>query len=325
MACGIYKITNLINGNSYIGQSVDIKRRWRNEKAAAFNEDSPSYNTVLSKAFRRYCSINQGKVDFSNFSFEILEECLVSDLSKQEQYYIAKYDTYNNGYNMTEGGDTPHTQILTKQQVLQIVECLQTDLEKNSEQIGKDFNVSGRMIRSINNGSCHRFDFLDYPIRQKYVSHPRNTKLRGSLTNPVSIKSTPPEKPKSKCPSNDILFKQLYDTSFTSVGNLYGVSATMVQKWLKQTGAPTKIKEFKAWYKTTILGELEVVIKTPKKLACKSVAQYSLTGELLHEFSSLNAAASSVSTNNYGSVHIKEVCENKRKSAYGFYWRYSER
>lgn len=325
MACGIYKITNLINGNSYIGQSVDIKRRWRNEKAVAFNEDSPSYNTVLSKAFRRYCSINQGKVDFSNFSFEILEECLVSDLSKQEQYYIAKYDTYNNGYNMTEGGDTPHTQVLTKQQVLQIVECLQTDLEKNSEQIGKDFNVSGRMIRSINNGSCHRFDFLDYPIRQKYVSHPRNTKLRDSLTNPIKTASTLPKKPKSKCPSYDILFKQLYDTSFTAVGKLYGVSATMVQKWLKQTEAPTNIKEFKVWYRTVVLEEPEAEVIAPKKLISKPVIQYSLTGEFLREFSSLNAAASFVATNNYGSVHIKEVCENKRKSAYGFYWRYLER
>ena len=27
--CGIYKITNKINGKCYIGQSVDIKRRWR--------------------------------------------------------------------------------------------------------------------------------------------------------------------------------------------------------------------------------------------------------------------------------------------------------
>ena len=27
MICGIYKITNKINGHSYIGQSVDIKRR----------------------------------------------------------------------------------------------------------------------------------------------------------------------------------------------------------------------------------------------------------------------------------------------------------
>ena len=42
MACGIYKITNLINRRVYIGQSIDIKRRWRNQKAAAFNQSSKS-------------------------------------------------------------------------------------------------------------------------------------------------------------------------------------------------------------------------------------------------------------------------------------------
>lgn len=30
---GIYKITNQINNKSYIGQSIDIKRRWRDHKS----------------------------------------------------------------------------------------------------------------------------------------------------------------------------------------------------------------------------------------------------------------------------------------------------
>ena len=30
--CGIYKITNLVNGKVYIGQSIDIKRRWRDHR-----------------------------------------------------------------------------------------------------------------------------------------------------------------------------------------------------------------------------------------------------------------------------------------------------
>ena len=29
---GIYKITNLINGNAYVGQAKDIKKRWTQEK-----------------------------------------------------------------------------------------------------------------------------------------------------------------------------------------------------------------------------------------------------------------------------------------------------
>ena len=29
---GIYKITNLINGKSYIGQSINIKQRWKTHR-----------------------------------------------------------------------------------------------------------------------------------------------------------------------------------------------------------------------------------------------------------------------------------------------------
>lgn len=30
--CGIYKITNNLNGKSYIGYSIDIQRRWSQHK-----------------------------------------------------------------------------------------------------------------------------------------------------------------------------------------------------------------------------------------------------------------------------------------------------
>lgn len=318
MACGIYKITNLVNGHVYIGQSVDIKRRWRNEKSAAFNEKSRSYNTILSKAFRKYCIVNEDSVDFSCFSFEILEECSVDVLNEREQYYISKYNSRIEGYNMTEGGFMPHVQLLTPEHVLQIIDCLRSEPYKSSEQIGKEFGISGRMVRNINSGACHRFDSIDYPIRPKFISNPRNTKLRGTHAEqkpPVSVVQ-------SRCPDLNILFEQLYSTSFTSVGKVYGVSATAVQKWLKEAKVPSKIKEFRLWYQKEILKKALVVKEKSARPAPKSVVQYSLTGTFLHMFPSLNSAATAVSSNNYGSVHIKEVCEGKRKSAYGYCWRF---
>ena len=32
MICGIYKITNTLNTHSYIGQSIDIEKRWKYHK-----------------------------------------------------------------------------------------------------------------------------------------------------------------------------------------------------------------------------------------------------------------------------------------------------
>ena len=50
---GIYKIQNLINQKCYIGQSIDIERRWRDEKRTAFDITTKNYNYPISKAFRK--------------------------------------------------------------------------------------------------------------------------------------------------------------------------------------------------------------------------------------------------------------------------------
>lgn len=78
MICGIYKITNTINNKVYIGQSVDIHRRWKDEKVNAFSIQSTEYQTLKSKAFRKY--------GLENFLFEVIEECSPSMLNEREAY-----------------------------------------------------------------------------------------------------------------------------------------------------------------------------------------------------------------------------------------------
>ena len=43
------------------------------------------------------------------FTFEILEECIPEQLNERESYWIKYYDTVNNGYNCSEGGDQQST------------------------------------------------------------------------------------------------------------------------------------------------------------------------------------------------------------------------
>lgn len=92
---GIYKITNQINGHSYIGLSTHIEDRWDYHK-------NP-YNWEREKDKSLYQAIN--KYGIENFSFEILEECSLEELSEKEKFYVAKYNTFYNGYNMTAGGE----------------------------------------------------------------------------------------------------------------------------------------------------------------------------------------------------------------------------
>ena len=97
MSCGIYKITNILNGHVYIGQSINIEKRWQDHKREARTEGFPQYNYTIHQAFRKY--------GLDNFSFEILEECEQSLLNEKERFWISFYDSYKNGYNETEGGD----------------------------------------------------------------------------------------------------------------------------------------------------------------------------------------------------------------------------
>jgi len=92
--CGIYKITNKINGKCYIGQSNDIHRRWKQELAP-----NAKLNPHLARAFEKY--------GIDNFEFEIIEECQREQLNEREQFYIEIYHSIDPklGYNKTEGGD----------------------------------------------------------------------------------------------------------------------------------------------------------------------------------------------------------------------------
>lgn len=101
---GIYKITNLINEKVYIGQSVNIYQRWHDH---CYKE----YNRHLSSAFAAY--------GIDNFTFEILEETLIEDLTKREEYYIQVYDARNpvKGYNCKEAGTHGRHSLETRRRI----------------------------------------------------------------------------------------------------------------------------------------------------------------------------------------------------------------
>lgn len=93
--CGVYKITNDINGKVYIGQSINVKARWKDHEHSLNRKDSRC--TLLQRAWNKYGE--------ENFSFEILELCPEDMLDSVEIKYINLYDSHNNGYNIEPGGN----------------------------------------------------------------------------------------------------------------------------------------------------------------------------------------------------------------------------
>ena len=92
--CGIYKITNLLTEQCYIGQSVNISDRWKQHCKCGLGIEASATN-VLYNAMQ--------KNGVWNFSFELLEQCSKDQLNEKERFWIQMYQSNKFGLNTTKG------------------------------------------------------------------------------------------------------------------------------------------------------------------------------------------------------------------------------
>ena len=91
---GVYKITNTKTDECYIGQSVDVYKRWSEHCKCGLGIDTPPGNK-LYKAIQDY--------GLENFTFELITECSKEELDSKEKYFIELYQAKEYGYNGTSG------------------------------------------------------------------------------------------------------------------------------------------------------------------------------------------------------------------------------
>lgn len=96
---GIYCIKNKINNKIYIGETLDIEKRWK-EHISLLNTNS-HHSYKLQKEWNEYGE--------ECFEFKSMEVKMVEDAPKSskkyvlyalEYYYMCKYDSIKNGYNV---------------------------------------------------------------------------------------------------------------------------------------------------------------------------------------------------------------------------------
>lgn len=155
--CGVYMFENKINHHKYIGASKHIEKRYKEHLRDM--ENNTQKQKTLYKAFKKY--------GLDNFEFSIIEECLPGDRFKREKYWIDYYNTYEDGYNETRGGegldgapkakgDNHPNSVISEATAKKIISELATTRLPFSE-IAKKYSCSVDIVKDINGGKTHTY------------------------------------------------------------------------------------------------------------------------------------------------------------------------
>lgn len=334
---GIYKITNMVNGKAYVGQSVDIYKRWCSHRIAAFKKESELYEYPIYRAIRKY--------GLENFCFEIVERCEKKKLSERERFWISYYDTFFNGYNQTFGGEA--TKTIPKEYVIGIFH----DLENTNLTLGeiaKNRNVSIETVCAINTGRRWHHD-REYPIRKNKEKTISKCPLCGKRKEKTArlckecwikeVKKTVQGKHVAQIKQDDIIVKpneeELKDlilkNQMTIVAKMFGVTDNAVRRWCKGYGLPTSKIEIEKMRQQLGITEYNKT-KQPITLGpyAKKINRYDLDGNLIETYDSTGEAAKAVIEEGiyHSNLHtartkIKACCHKKLKTIYNCLWSYA--
>jgi group I intron endonuclease len=280
----IYKITNMVNGKIYIGQTTDWKRRFSEHKARGYGQES---NKILYLAFDKY--------GIENFNFEVIEEC--ENYNEREKYWIKYYNCIlPNGYNMTEGGEEPP---LNKKENSPFATHTQADVDKvvdlllNTKMIYKDIarvtNYDVSTIKRINSGKLWYDDKYNYPLRKEHSKNFVEERAKNIINDLLNTKMTQKE-----------------------IAAKYGVARSTV------TAINSGQNNHDPELNYPLRGKKQNYDYTPNVLMIDSE-----TLKVLKEFRSAKEAGVFLGNPNKRTT-ILQCLKGETKLAYGYFWKYKE-
>ena len=156
----IYKYTNLINGKVYIGQTIqELKERHSKHVSVAFGKETGhGYNYLIHKAFRKY--------GIDNFTLEIIDKVDNALLNEKEREYIALYNSYERGYNMTPGGESKTEDFPLSDEEKKII----SELFEDGLAIKKIAERTGHHYRKIKRVLLEELGYSEADIENRYLA-----------------------------------------------------------------------------------------------------------------------------------------------------------
>lgn len=256
---GIYMIQCINNNKIYIGQSIDIYKRWGEHKRKL--SANSHENIYLRNTFNKY--------GIESLAFSIIEECSIELLDEKEKYYILNNKSNNRkyGYNLESGGSLGKN----------VSEETKTRI-KNT--------LSGRRFPHMYNGKtviCDGIEFKSLISCARYYNENEVSMLgwiNGNLYCPqkyinMNLKYKNEELKLKDIKENKNLTRIICeDTEFDSIkrcAEFYKVKEQMMTKWLKgESPVPKIFKEMNLSYvnKETKLRDSK---KIEKRVICENL------------------------------------------------------
>lgn len=153
----IYCIENKINGKKYVGQT----KRDLNIRLSEHKSDSKKKRGKLYNAIRKY--------GIDNFRVKVLktidntEDRLGAKLGEYEKYYIEKYNTIAEGYNVVRGGEFRMSEdyFYGEEKALKVIKIL-NDTDLSYKEIANIVGANKDFVMNISNGNTYTYlwDYL---------------------------------------------------------------------------------------------------------------------------------------------------------------------
>lgn len=335
----IYKITNNINGKIYIGQTrMSEPQRWQQHIWYAYN--NPDGDCVLlCRAINKY-----GK---ENFSREILEEATDNFLNEREIYWIKTLNSTdrNVGYNIEIGGNG-HCKI-TDEEITNAFEKYGSVVEA-SRHIDLSYSQISKRLQNLGYITTREIPIKQYTVDGKLIAtYPtsaeasRQTGICASamtssdaitaggyiwLRDKVGV-SIEEYLEKLKLENKNLPGIEQYDfngnfiqcfSSATEASNKLNINVSSIKAALN--GKQTTAGGFLWRKKFNGLSYEEMFNKFLLSSSCCAVEEIDENGGVIHVFESSNKAEQFYG---WGGNKVKPVCDGKRKSTNGKYFRYA--
>lgn len=152
MTGNLYIIRNDVNDKVYVGKTYrSIEYRFKQHIRDSKDSRRKNYNYKFYRAMRKHGA--------DKFHIELLGVFEQGILEQKEIEYIAKYDSYHNGYNSTLGGDGLRKLELDEKAIIEM-----WDNGKNSTNIARELGVSPHTINDIIHASGRTYSLPEISL-----------------------------------------------------------------------------------------------------------------------------------------------------------------